>query len=100
MSLRIVTVAVATLLLITTWLDLRGTRPIGLARGDEPQVAKQDAAWVAKRVEAWQPTAEERSLDQIGWANDLREAQRLAKKHARPVFLFTYDGANFADYRC
>jgi hypothetical protein len=58
------------------------------------------AAWVEKRVEDWQPSAEERRLDEIGWAKDIRTAERLAKEHGRPVFLFTYDGASLATYRC
>ena len=48
--------------------------------------------WVEKRVWKWQPSPEERSLDKIGWAHDIRTAERLAKKHGRPVFLFTHDG--------
>lgn len=51
-----------------------------------------DLTWVEKRVQEWQPTAAERGLDKIGWARDIREAQRLSKKHGRPVFLFTHDG--------
>ena len=66
----------------------------------EPPADKRDAAWVGKRVEAWQPTKEERAFDEIGWAKDLREAERLGKKHGRPVFLFTYDGASLSGYRC
>jgi hypothetical protein len=49
-------------------------------------------AKVDKRVEDWQPTKEERRLDEIAWAKDLRDALRLAKDNARPVFLFTYSG--------
>jgi hypothetical protein len=55
----------------------------------------EDAALIAKidkRVQAWQPTAEERRLDDIAWAKDLRDALRLAKDNGRPVFLFTYSG--------
>jgi hypothetical protein len=48
--------------------------------------------WVEKRVQAWQPTAAERRFDDIGWVKDIREAERLAKEHNRPVFLFTHDG--------
>ena len=51
------------------------------------------AALVKQRVEDWQPTKDERLLDQVGWAADLVEAQRLAKKHERPLFLFTYNGS-------
>jgi hypothetical protein len=68
--------------------------------GGEPPADKRDAAWVGKRVEAWQPTKEERAFDEIGWAKDLREAERLGKQHRRPVFLFTYDGASLSGYRC
>jgi hypothetical protein len=47
---------------------------------------------VDQRVQAWQPTKEERRMDEIGWAGDIRDALRLAKEHNRPVFLFTLDG--------
>jgi hypothetical protein len=36
--------------------------------------------------------AEERRLDEIGWAKDIREALRLSRESRRPVFLFTLDG--------
>lgn len=51
------------------------------------------AAMVKQRVQNWQPTKDERLLDQVGWASDLVEAQRLAKKHDRPLFVFTYSGS-------
>ena len=51
-----------------------------------------NAAWVEKRVREWQPTPDERGFDKIGWARDIREAQRLSKQSGRPVFLFTLDG--------
>ena len=51
------------------------------------------AATVERRVRDWQPTREERSLDQIGWASDLAQAQQMAKKHERPLFVFTYNGS-------
>ena len=38
------------------------------------------------------PTAEEKRFDEIGWAPDIRAAERLAKERGRPVFLFTMDG--------
>jgi len=47
---------------------------------------------VQQRVAALQPRAEEKRFDEIGWAKDIRDAQRLAKQHNRPVFLFTHDG--------
>lgn len=49
-------------------------------------------AWVDARIKERMPAPEERTLDQIGWAKDVREALALAKKHNRPVFLFTHDG--------
>jgi hypothetical protein len=50
------------------------------------------AGWVDKRVQEWQITPAERRFDEIGWAKTLGEAERLAKQHGRPVFLFTHDG--------
>jgi len=60
--------------------------------GDRPVADADVAAFVAKRVAEWRPTAVERRFDEIGWAKDIREAERLAKAHNRPVFLFTHDG--------
>ena len=51
------------------------------------------------RVEALQPTADERAIDRIGWASDIRSALRLARESGRPVFLFTMDG-RFSIGRC
>jgi hypothetical protein len=52
----------------------------------------RDAAWIDQRVKDWQPTAEEKRFDEIGWAKDIREAEKLARENKRPVFLFTHDG--------
>ena len=41
----------------------------------------------------------QRRLDAIGWASGIKEAERVAREHNRPVFLFTYDG-NIATGRC
>ena len=63
-----------------------------------PAPAKSEAdeekfiAWVQKRVQEAQPTRAERKFDQVGWAKDILDAERLAKIHNRPVFLFTHDG--------
>ena len=59
-----------------------------------PEVSSnpQSAAWVEERVRQWQPTAREKRWETIGWVKDIRTAQRLAKQHDRPVFLFTLDG--------
>jgi hypothetical protein len=51
------------------------------------------SARVDQRIQAWQPTREERRLDDIGWARDIRDALRLARQHGRPIFLFTYSGS-------
>ena len=56
-------------------------------------------AWVDQRVRAWQPTAAERRFDDIAWVPDIRTAERLARQHQRPVFLFTHDG-HMAIGRC
>jgi hypothetical protein len=53
---------------------------------------ERDAAWVDERVKEWQPTAAEKRIDEIGWAADIRTAEKLAKENNRPVFLFTHDG--------
>lgn len=68
--------------------------PAGIASAaEQPTPADRDLApWLAKRVAAWQPVAAERRFDDIGWAADIRTAERLAKQHHRPVFLFTHDG--------
>ena len=71
-----------------------------LAGADEKSLTDQEvAAWVRQRVQDWQPTAADRPFDEIGWAKDIREAERLAKEHDRPVFLFTHDG-HMAVGRC
>jgi hypothetical protein len=50
-------------------------------------------ARIDRRVQAWQPTPEERLLDDIAWARDLRVALQLASDNKRLVFLFTYSGS-------
>jgi hypothetical protein len=66
----------------------------------QPRNDSRDSAWIEKRAADWQPTREERAFEDIGWASTLTEAEALAKKHGRAIFLFTYDGENFAGYRC
>ena len=64
-----------------------------LTRAAEPRVPDSDVKrWVRQRVADWQPTADERRFDDIGWAADIRAALKLAKEHNRPMFLFTHDG--------
>lgn len=71
----------------------------GAPAADGMGTEADDLAWVEQRVRAWQPTAEERRFDEIGWAPSIREAERLAREHGRPVFLFTHDG-HMAIGRC
>ena len=47
---------------------------------------------VSAMIRGWQPTPKERAWEAIGWAPTLAEAQLLAKKERRLVFLFTLDG--------
>ncbi len=44
------------------------------------------------RIADWQPTVDEKRFDQIGWCTSLLEAEKLAREHQRPIFLFTHDG--------
>lgn len=83
--------AILPALLLLTWAS-QGADPAA-------QGAPRDAAWVASRVQKWQPTERERRWEKIGWAKDIREAERLAKMSNRPVFLFTHDG-HLAVGRC
>ncbi|MBL8798993.1 MAG: sigma-70 family RNA polymerase sigma factor [Planctomycetia bacterium] len=50
------------------------------------------AAEIEQRVLALQPSPDERKIDRIGWARDLRDALRLAATHNRPVFFFVHVG--------
>jgi hypothetical protein len=63
------------------------------------RAADHGPAWIDERVAALQPTDDERRIDRIGWAPDIRSALRLAREHGRPVFLFTMDG-RFSIGRC
>jgi hypothetical protein len=65
----------------------------GRAVGQQAKVADAElVSFVEKRILEWKPTKEEKRFDDIGWVKDIREAERLAKQHGRPVFLFTHDG--------
>ena len=78
-----------------------GASPLFEFRSEDDTTAhRRDESWVANRVAAWQPTAEESAFDRIGWVNNLREAQRISRSHKRPMFLFTYDGTSLSGYRC
>jgi hypothetical protein len=72
---------------------------VAAAPAQTPRSDDELAAWLNKRIKAWQPTAEERRFDDIAWAQDIRTALKLGKEHNRPVFLFTHDG-HMAVGRC
>jgi hypothetical protein len=50
------------------------------------------ASFVDQRVQKWQPTVEEKRFDEIAWVHTVIEAEKLAREHSRPIFLFTHDG--------
>ena len=64
----------------------------GVAGSFSASPPDRDPAWVADRVTKWQPTERERRWEKIGWAKDIRDAERIAKKLERPMFLYTHDG--------
>ena len=66
---------------------------VGQAWAQEKSQSVQELrARVDRQVADWQPTAEEKRFDQIGWCASLLEAEKLAREHQRPIFLFTHDG--------
>jgi len=79
----------ATLLAYRAWLG----------KSAEAGVDADFASSVDRQVLEWQPTPQERRLDEIGWAPSVTAALRLAKQHDRPVFLFVHEGL-MATGRC
>ena len=71
---------------------LLSTAILVAAAGKSEADEEKFIAWVQKRVQEVQPTRAERKFDQVGWAKDILDAERLSKIHNRPVFLFTHDG--------
>jgi hypothetical protein len=65
---------------------------LGTIHGAEQSRTARDFSWIKQRVQELQPTAKERRFDEIGWAKDIRTAEKLAKENHRPIFLFTHDG--------
>ena len=59
---------------------------------NRPESFQHLKARVDERVADWQPAAEEKLFDQIGWCTSLLQAEQLAREHRRPLFLFTHDG--------
>jgi hypothetical protein len=54
---------------------------------------------VQERVRKLQPTRSERRFDEIGWASSILQAEEVAARVNRPIFLFTYNG-NIDTGRC
>ena len=78
---------------VLTVAGAAGGMLVSRAVAETGPVADADpAAWVARRVQEIEPTRAERRFDEIGWVTGIREAERLAREHGRPVFLFTHDG--------
>jgi hypothetical protein len=76
-----------------SWIFAQACFALALATANAAEAPEGDLeAQVKKVVEAVTPTAEEKAFDRIGWAKDLREAERLSRESRRPVFLFTHDG--------
>ena len=66
---------------------------VGQAWAQEKSQSVQELrARVDRQVADWQPTADEKRFDQIGWCASLLEAEKLAREHQRPIFVFTHDG--------
>jgi hypothetical protein len=77
----------------TALLLLAGMAAGGVAAQEGAGVRDGDLqAFVDQRIQEWQPTRAERHLDEVGWCQDIRHAERLAREHGRPVLLFTHDG--------
>jgi hypothetical protein len=49
-------------------------------------------AKVQKKVHSIQPSRGEKRFDEIGWAPSILEAEKIAKRLNRPIYLFTYNG--------
>jgi hypothetical protein len=62
------------------------------AADDTAKSFQEVRARVDRRVADWEPTADEKRFDQIGWCTSLLEAEKVARQHRRPIFLFTHDG--------
>ena len=64
-----------------------------LAAQEPPKAPPSDEySRIDQWVKDWQPTVEDRRMEEIGWAKDIPEAMRLAKQSGRPVFVFTHKG--------
>ena len=74
------------------FIALLGGLAAAPAQAAPPPSSGDVAAWVDRKVADCAPKPEERRFDRTGWLTDIRSSLALAKKHDRPVFLFTHDG--------
>jgi hypothetical protein len=75
------------------WFIILFTLSACQALADEKSESFQELrARIDRQVADWQATADEKRFDQIGWCTSLLEAEKLARQHQRPIFLFTHDG--------
>lgn len=66
---------------------------LAAAPAEKPPTDDKDLpTWVDARVKERQLSEADRKFDTVGWARTVLDAQKLAKEHNRPVFLFTHDG--------
>jgi hypothetical protein len=92
MSGRKTAVAAVLALGLLGGVGLCGQAPGKKAVEKAPAAEPEFVAWVDRLVKERLPSAAERRLDEVGWAADIRTAEKLAREHNRPVFLFTHDG--------
>jgi hypothetical protein len=64
-----------------------GVLVVQIGLGEDAFVAK-----VQKKVHDLQPSRGEKRFDEIGWAPSILEAEKIAQKLNRPIYLFTYNG--------
>ena len=60
---------------------------------------KAVAKWTNQQLQQILVVPAERIFDRIGWADSLLQAEELARRSGRPIFLFKYDG-DLAAGRC
>ena len=73
---------------------LRMLTLLGATAFQEPakRLPADEFARIDQWIQDWQPTAQDRRMEEIGWAKDIPEAIRLSQQHNRPVFVFTHKG--------
>jgi len=74
---------------------------VGFLAGAAETWIKDDALVtdVEAKLRKIQPTRAEKRYDEIGWANSILQAEDVAARSNRPIFLFTYNG-NVDTGRC